>query len=310
MGFDTSFHPVDLNLIQNRLIPYIANQGDIRDLVADAVRMAKVRFRANAWGLGTMSAAENDDRFDSRLYVWGRPFFITVEGPENVSKAIDTYLAAKPEDVDEIAREMLRTFDPSLVDRVKPDTSGHQPSDDKLASGITWRLELLRDAYAHQDKAVVRGEETYDPHELLTREIPLSVLEFAAHLRPGWMDRGVWPTRLIAESNVDAGDLFEEPTALLGAFAKFPPMTDLLSDTITENYMVGGFVPPAKVPALRQLLQRDLDTLIAPARADGWEDEARRSVRKMIEALVDAERKGFGFAEATEIYEPMRGVMN
>src|SRR4051812_109279 len=118
MGYDVSYHPVDVDLIRSRVVTYIRGQRDINDLVADAVRLAKVRFRANAWGLGlwhlhkeTREAASPavrvPDSFDSDLHIWGRPFFITGATPEEVSEGIDRYTAATAETVDDVAREML-----------------------------------------------------------------------------------------------------------------------------------------------------------------------------------------------------------
>src|SRR6476620_1507355 len=81
MGYDISFHPVDVRLVQERVTPFLAGRGnddDLDDLIADAVRQAKVRFRANAWGLGVMQAKPGG-AFDTRLHVWGRPFFVTAE---------------------------------------------------------------------------------------------------------------------------------------------------------------------------------------------------------------------------------------
>jgi hypothetical protein len=52
MGFDISSHPMDVSLIQTRILPYLRGQGNLDDLITEAVRLAKVRFRANAWGLG------------------------------------------------------------------------------------------------------------------------------------------------------------------------------------------------------------------------------------------------------------------
>lgn len=64
MGYDVSAHPVDVDLIQDRLLPYVQGEGDIDDLIQDAVRLAQVRFRANAWGLGlvNLAHAEADEK--------------------------------------------------------------------------------------------------------------------------------------------------------------------------------------------------------------------------------------------------------
>ena len=77
MGYDTSYHAVDLPLIQTRLLPYVSGQGSIDDLVEQALLLSKVRFRANAWGLGSKDFPAREPF----LHVWGRPFFIVGDDP-------------------------------------------------------------------------------------------------------------------------------------------------------------------------------------------------------------------------------------
>jgi len=318
MGFDTSHHPVDVSLIQDRLIPYILEGTPIDDLVERAVRLERVRFRANAWGLGLAEWCRERGgpaAFDTSLLVWGRPFFVTPDAPDALSASIDRYLGARPEAVDAIAAEMLRHLDPDLVGKITPSTGGNLPDPVALASGVRRNLDLLRDAYRNlESNTPVRlpGGETAAPDELLAREVPLAVLSFAAQLRPGWMDRGnVWPTRLLEEIGVDSADLFEPPRALLGRLAEEADLDYFLAPTIVENYMVGGYVPKEKMAALRERLERHRQRLVL-AFDEGGEPEPEMvfSVRKLLEAVGDAERRGLAFAEATEIYSGFMGVMN
>ena len=52
MGFDVSFHPLDTELIESRILPFIRGESSIVDLVTRGVEISRARFRANAWGLG------------------------------------------------------------------------------------------------------------------------------------------------------------------------------------------------------------------------------------------------------------------
>jgi hypothetical protein len=399
MGFDVSFHPVDLDLIQKRLVPYLMGQGGIDDLVERAVRIARVRHRANAWGLGALKLTEgldesavgfevlemelgqdpnpegidgldeallsesddsdfpdalrgDDDLYaddvegsgiivspsfadgqrestltengtserqplvDSDLYVWGRPFFVTAPDPVAVSEIIDRYLDANLEVADSIAKSELGRLDPELVESVQPDLEEDLPSDEELAQGIRWKLDLLRRCYAAQhagERSVTLpdGEEA-DPCELLAREVPLALLEFAANFRPGWMARGmVWPTVLLQEAALDDAGAFESPRALVEPLAReLSDVSFFLEPTITENYMVGGYVPKEKVPELRAHLEQHRERVLARAREAGWEHDCLSALQKIQEALADAERRGLGFAEATEIYSGIQGIMN
>jgi hypothetical protein len=303
MGYDTSYHPVDLALVEERLLPYVKGRGEIDDLVARAVRIGRVRFRANAWGLGAL--ATQDPAIQSMLHVWGRPFFITVEGPDAIGAAIDRYLAADPGDVDAIAREMLVALSPGLAARAEPSTSGTLPADADAAKGFRFRLDLMRAAYERLDSGEpVRtpdGDE-HEPRSLLARELPLSILEFAAHFRPGWMDRGIWPTMLLEAAGVPAeilGDWFRPPRPLVGDVEE--RVRCFLEPSIRENYMVGGMIEAPTVGRVRGVLENNIEKV---------GEESRGSVRKMIEALADAERRGLAFVEATEVYSGIGGTMN
>lgn len=312
MGFDTSFHPVDLPLIEKRLLPYLAGHGEgdsIDDLIARAVEIRKVRFRAKAWALGVQGYALDHEGvgFEAHLYVWGRPFFLVGDGPDRIAEDLQRYLAASADGVDAIAAEMIDRLDPVLAGRIEPDEDGQLPGDDALAAGLAMPLRMLRGAAL----ALRRGErhvrrpgdgQEFDAARLLTHEVPYCVVEFAAALLPGWMSRGyTWPTRLCAEAGLGA-EGFTAPTALTGLLRE--EFTDLdwptLPATIVRNYMVGGLVPAASVAEARTHLAGHHDKLDCDA----------LDVQKIDEAMTVAEHLGLGFCEATELYSAMEGNLN
>lgn len=314
MGFDTSYHPVDMQLIETRLLPYLAghgNDGDIDDLVARAVGIRKTRFRAKAWALGVQAALRDDagdSGFDSWLHVWGRPFFIVGDGVGSVVEGMQRYLAVQDDDaVDAIAGEMIGRLDPSLVGRVVPDSSGRLPDDAELGANLSQALRILRGAAlalraGQRTVQHPRGDREFDAAQLLSREVPYNLLEFAAALLPGWMSRGyTWPTRLCSDAGVpDEG--FTDATALTGLLREQFPALDwpLPPDTIVANYSVGGFVPAPDVPKARARLTQERARLEC--------DEL--DLRKLDEALGTAEHLGVAFCEATEIYSGFEGSLN
>src|SRR3954468_6169837 len=182
MGYDISYHPVDLAFFHERVIPFVRGERTLDDLQPAALRIAKVRFRANAWGLGVLKLEEGAaGAFDSDLHVWGRPFFITSASPEEVSDAIDRYLAADEAQVDGIAADMLRHLDPGLPGRVSPDPEGELPDDAALVHDLFWKLELFRSAYAalkSGQKTVVHKGEKMDASGLFATDFPLAALSF------------------------------------------------------------------------------------------------------------------------------------
>lgn len=312
MGFDTSHHPVDLKTVA-RVTDYIAGRGSIDDLVKDAVRVAKIRFRANSWGLGVMNMKKRPDAFDTSLHVWGRPFFIAASGAEAIGEMIDRYLAAKTTaQADAIAKANLVLIDKALPKHVKPKKEGTLPNDAKLAEGIRGNIDLLRNAYA---AAKTKGGTVKLPNGadsdaagLLEREVPLQVLTFCAASRPGWMDRGyVWATTLLQRAKMKPGELIGPPRAMLGKLGD-EKREWFLEPTIVENYMVGGFVAPRDVPAFCKLLEKNRAKLEG---AFGDPDhEVKTSVQKLIEAAEDAKLRKLAFVEATEVYSGFVGIMN
>ncbi|MFD7815450.1 hypothetical protein ACFV6E_21325 [Streptomyces sp. NPDC059785] len=311
MGFDTSFHPVDLPLVEKRLLPFLAGHGEddgIDDLIARAVEMRAVRFRAKAWALGAQEYALDHDGvpFEARLHVWGRPFFIVGDGLDRLAEDVRRYLAATLDDVDAIAAEMVGRLDPALAGRIEPDEDGHLPEDDVLAAGFAMPLRMLRGAAV----ALRRGERhvrrsdgrEFDAARLLMREVPYCVVEFAAALLPGWMSRGcTWPTRLCEEAGLRA-EGFTAPTPLTGLLREEFPALDWPDPpaTITGNYTVGGLVPTDAVAGARAHLAAHRPELTCDA----------LDAQKIDEAMGVAEHLGLGFCEATEIYSGMEGNLN
>jgi hypothetical protein len=301
MGFDTSHHPVDVALIHERLLPYVRGEGQIDDLFEVALRIAKVRFRAKAWALGAL--ASRHAGIVPMLHVWGRPFFITVDGPAAIGAAIDRYLDCSVEAVDGVAREMLAAIDPALADEVEPDV-GRFPDDRTALDGMRFRIDLMRECWAKlADGGRVRlpDGDLCDPAVLLARELPLTLLEVASQLRPGWMDRGLWPGRVLSDAALSPSRWLAPPRALLGDLPTRQKLDWFLHETLTENYMVGGLAERDRVAALRTALEGQRAT----------DDDSRAlSIQKMIETLDECERRGLAFVEATEVYSAFSGVLN
>lgn len=318
MGYDISFHPVDMRLVQERVTPFLAGRGnddDLDDLIADAVRQAKVRFRANAWGLGVMQANPGG-AFDTRLHVWGRPFFVTAERPEDVAEAVVQYCNATVDQVDDLARSQIALLDPALLAHVEPKVSGNLPADERLAIGFRWKLDLLREAAA----AVRAGRDTIrngDGDEIeaagaLTGNAQFVLVEFLAALLPGWIERGrVWPTELAESASTDGYAPTDSNTPLLGVLPdEFPSLEWDSNWTIPDNYAIGGYASPSDIRPFRDWLTRNTAPLTAIG--DQWDDRpyVQNALRKLDESLALAELTGSAFVEAAEIYIPMQGTMN
>jgi hypothetical protein len=166
--------------------------------------------------------------------------------------------------------------------------------------------------------------EDVDARDTLLKSAALEILAFAAHFRPGWMARGyAWPTYLldklppqnlfarILKRDPNIRSLFERPISLVEPMtSRLPDITRNLSDTITENYMVGGFLTSANVPLVGAWMRQNVDRLVQFAGSEGWEGDCRLAVQKIIESLNYAQRHGLAFCEATEVYSAPLGIMN
>jgi len=348
VGFDISYHPVDVAFIQQRLLSYVMGEGSIDEAAETAARLAAIRFRANAWGLGALKACRpprDTERpqkkpglfsrlfgkpaaiapetpapsppceFEADLYVWGRPFFITRHDAEEVSGAINLYLEATPDTVDSIAREMLKTLAPALVDTVEPDMTGTAPDDELVKEDIRNQLDQLRGAYAALEtgrKIPTPDGQEVSPEDFLAQFVPLTILSLASQFRPGWMARGhVWPTEMLSKADLDSREFFEPAHAIFQPLIeRVPNVTRFLEPTITSNYTLGGFVPADRVTPLRQFLQHNREQILAPTVKDDWGDYGSLCLGKILEALHDAERRKIAFIEASEVYSGPMGIIN
>ncbi|WP_067701532.1 hypothetical protein [Nocardia jejuensis] len=318
MGYDISFHPVDMRLVQERIVPFLAGRGgdgDLADLVGDAVRQAKVRFRANAWGLGVLEAYGHED-FDARLYLWGRPFFVTAEDAASVAETVVRYCNAELDEVDDLARSQIALLDPALLSRVEPNMNGTLPSDENLAVGFRWKLELLREAGAavRAGRPTIRNadDEDISAGSALSGNMQFATVEFLAALLPGWIERGrVWPSELEENVSTEGYSGLSDNSPLFGSLpVEFPALEWESNWTIPSNYSIGGYAAPSDVPALRAWLARNAESLTAVG--DQWDDRpyVRKALRKIDEAAALAELTGSGFLEAAEIYSPAEGTIN
>lgn len=352
MGFDTSFHAVDLRFIHANLIPALLTGDGLDQIEARAARLAKVRYLAKAWALGALRARDAGraqaesiaratpplpeppkpgflgrffgsatasprvelpprpawlDRLDSELHVWGRPYFITADQPAEVSAAIDTWLAAAPEDAESLGRAMALRLAPEFGPLTEPDLGRGLPRDEAFRDAVREPLSACREVlraleagemFAHPDGGDL------DPAELVGgTDFAFLLTRIAAWFRPGWMARGAWASQLIPE--IPGAAFGWEPATILIApiLELHPRIQPSLEATIVANDQVGGMLRAEDVPRLRAALEGERERLLR----DGLDASTWQKLR---EALLDAESRGLPFLEATEIYSAPLGVLN
>lgn len=344
MGYDISYHAVDITLIQDRVIPFVAGVREVDDLLESGTRIARNRYIANAWGLAVnhvhserfekmelpkkslmdrllkraparAEVPQPPFEFETDLCIWGRPFFIASTAANDVSTAIDKYLSAADDDaVNLLAKDMIENLKAGLSQQVSPDFDGGIPSNEALRQSFSWRLQLFRrafDALSSGNPVASPDGDTHDPLQLFSTDFPLTAISFMSHFRPGWMARGyVWPTHLFQEAGLEVS-LFSSASELFRPLSDLKPeITFELKPTIEENYSLGGYVSPPEVPRLRAFIETNYTKLLAVGMSQGWEYDCRLVLQKLQEAVRDAEKRGLGFLEASEVYSGPLGIMN
>jgi hypothetical protein len=93
---------------------------------------------------------------------------------------------------------------------------------------------------------------------------------------------------------------------------KFPNLREALKKELSESCLVGGYVRPENVSRFKTFLDENREALLAGPKKEGEEQGvvAERELRKMREALDDAEHRKMGFCEAAEIYNGPQGATN
>lgn len=323
MGFDVSWHPIDEGLIRTRLLPYMRGDGDIRDLAERAATLAEVRSRAKAiaavlclpapasTGLfsidrigkngGGAVAPKPPSDLSADMHLHGRPFLIV---GNDVAEIYAKYLDATRDEAEAIARAQVGGF--AVPDIVAPKS----PTGEELMADLAF-LRNSHPLLKSNLPVTMPDGETMDAEDLFLFNMPSAVVTFAAALLPGWMGRGpIWFTQYLEDAKLDPGVV--ESAATL-----FDTLLDGVADwhtafepTITHNYMLGGYVASANVPAFRKFWIEQETELVAPWIAEKDEARGRHGYRMISEALVVAEARGCGFLEATEIYSSFLGMLN
>lgn len=309
MGYDVSYHPIDVGLIHERVLPYVLGatpHDGIDDLVSAGARIRRIRWRAKAWALGARSRMSGDEAF---RYIWGRPLFTTSGDAESVAQDVVRYLRMSTEDdVDALARGMAAALPNG--EPTEPTEPGYYPgTEDQLRDEVGGGLRSLRAAVAALRSGADRvpGLRTdAAPAEVLASRAVFDIVDFASTLTPGWMERGrVWPTRLGADAGLGQPPGFGPPEPLIAPLrAELPTVKWDLYDTIVENYSVGGFVDAIDVPTVRQWFAENRDRILAA------DEHAALPLTKLDEALALCARLGYAFCEATEIYSGFEGRTN
>ncbi len=286
--------------------------------------------------------------FESDLHVAGRPFFNICEDMDDSFEVMEAYLklSGQPvENVDEVALSMISVLNDyqdqldsglsddawDIVNSCYPiehvlvrEDEGFDNHRSEIRAMLDNPLSILREAFDNLGKGpiniVLHGVESEVIPEDVISQVFFECISFSSNIIPGWMGHGrYWPTRLFEEIQVNVSHIFERPTSLFAPIVeKVPYLEAYLETSIVEDYSVGGYVPPEKMGAFIKLLDKYRNDLIFV-----WEEKKREEAvyvdmplklkapfLKIYEPAVYAERNGYGFIEASEIYSATNGALN
>lgn len=291
---------------------------------------------------------------DNDLASFGRPFFMPIEGTERVLALYERYLQTEKGGepaVDAIAREIVSELSANALKfpagtrpEVLQATKALLPFEKRIlperAEGdgpaltvaqhekrLKRESEMWRYVFVNRSSDKPLPDEFRNPDDgeadepLPTREylrnLPLQMAGFAATLMPGWMSRGYgFASSLFNEIGVKASHVFETPEVLFKDLVKdAPEMREVLNTTIVENFILGGYVPAAKMKTFVDLLAKHERAMVlafhkGPAPAPEEIRFMAEDYIKILEPATYALKKGYGYLEAAEIYSGPLGWAN
>jgi hypothetical protein len=250
--------------------------------------------------------------FDPELHLDGRPFFIVENSTEKVVSQVEAYAAAESESaVERIARSQVALLDAELARVVEPAEIAELSSDLGYRSDL---LSLLTKIY-EMARLAREGRDWVDPDaaprpatDALRDELPWRALSMHARVTPFWIARDVDGLETICRAaGVRAPDCLSPAWRVFAeACEAFPPLKESLGLELKRPQDVGAFVAPGEIGQLLQFLTEQGARIIGAATRGGEGAMATALLRKIKECATYAQRRGFGYLEASGLLPPER----
>ena len=127
MSIHIHFQPLDLEIVQKRINPFLLGEGDLDDIAAKALRpdtSARTFFsKCTQKPLDAVkkSGAALPDWYDEEMNRWYQPWFVARADPAAVVQIIEGYEEAGPKELQDIVRDQVKTLQAlKVVEQVKP----------------------------------------------------------------------------------------------------------------------------------------------------------------------------------------------
>lgn len=264
---------------------------------------------------------------DALTSMMSRPFFIPTDPSVSnntadmgmIGDAYTRYRLAKPQDANNLARDLCSgagfTVDLEFDQQIANDSSALpvvEPSDDVVSHELSWKMRLLGDAYKNLSnlRAVFDQDgELYHPHQLLSEESPMILVEFASRLNPGWSVPGpLNPSQLINRYATQRTDLFVSPTELFAPLtAKIRNLNATLNAKLDVPYQVGSYLPSDRLPIFIEVVEFILSDHLAKHPIEAQHSTA---LTVWLEAACYSQSQNLGLIETANLYSQPEGILN
>ncbi len=251
-------------------------------------------------------AIESDVLFD------GRPFFVVDGAAERVAEVVEAFrVAATDAEADRLARQQLARLDAETAKTLEgidgPPLSSDLTYRQDLLGSLAQVFEIARAArdgktWAAPGAAAVPGEEA------VAWSLPWRAVEAHARHLPFWIARDVDGLETICRaSGVAAPDGLVPPWRLFAETCeRHPALREALHLEISGPRDLGALVLPGEVPDLLDFLGLNGARIIQAAVRAGEGPAATTLLRKIRECATYAQKRGFGYLEASGIVPPER----
>lgn len=285
----------------------VAPSADPSAKLWDRIRtnLEKIDYRAPELARKAAQRVEPD------LHLDGRPFFVAEGSAERVAAAVEAFRLAEDEPAaDRLAAEQAGRLDPAFAADVElrevDDLSADLQHRNDLLAALKRLFDLGRAAREGTTWPAEDGTPARPGRQALAQELPWRAVWLHARTQPFWVGRDVDGLETICRASGVAPPDCLVPAWRLFADScdTFPEVREGLHLELQGSRDLGAFVAPGEVPTLIEFLSLQGTRILAAAARAGEGPAATTLLRKIKECAVYAERRGFGYLEASGIVPP------
>ncbi len=324
MGYDIAYHTINIDILTKEIIPYIlGHTDDIESFLQKCYQIENNRFIANTIGLKVDKLLKNSTKsFDSSLYIFGRPFFVTEDDLEKMTFAIDQYLSVNCQEVitSQLNNLGIQFSEVQLTEedlKNKPSYDGVSKINKDLLDKIKLAIEFLKQTEnkilcGKEGDTILKFSEEDDDSLNMTHFLkkPFILIDVISSATPAWMDRGlVNPSTLIEETNLEFPPYVKSASYLLKDVAKMLEFdTSKTPQALEENFDLGMVIYPEDISEFVIFFKKHYSIFFNYLiDQEIRSEDAALNLRKAEEALYYAKAKNLAFIESTEIFSCFAG---